>query len=226
MNIVKLVVFGITGAILGYCIPYFTGTICKYKTCKENGETEADEPRRAGWQAPLLGILSAAVWILAGDGTSRWCPAVLLSVLFSLSVLIAMIDLRIRIIPNELALTMLVLGLGYHLSDSGFSALPGAALSLVGMMALFSAAAAFVGFGKVGAGDVKLAGAMGFALGYPGIVNALLFMCAALIVYIGAGLAMRRLTMRTMLPFAPFMMFGMAGQLALRIICPQLMLFT
>jgi hypothetical protein len=124
MNIVIIVIFGIAGAVLGYCTPYLIRIICEYKTCNKCGETAENEPRRLNWQAPLLGILSAAVWILEGDGASRWFAAVLLSVLFSLSVLIAMIDLRIRIIPNELVLTMLVLGLGYHLSDSGFSDLP------------------------------------------------------------------------------------------------------
>lgn len=225
MNIVKITAFGAAGVILGYYIPYLTENMCKYKMCKNDGGA-ADEYRLTDMQVLLLCILNAAVWMLAGYRMSRPIPAVMWALLFSLSVLIALIDLKIRIIPNELVLLMLVMGIGFQLADGGLSALPGAALSLVGMMALFTAAAAFVGFGKVGAGDVKLAGAMGFALGYPGILTALLLMCAALIVYIAAGLAMRRLTMRSMFPFAPFMMLGMAAELVLRAVYPQLMLFT
>lgn len=226
MNIEKFTVFGLSGGIFGYYIPYFSKVICKYKTCEKLDEYVTNGGR---WQTILpfvLCILNASVWALAGDRTSRLIPAALNSLLFTLCILTALIDLQIRIIPNELVLAMLLLGLGLHLSDSGVASLPGAALSLIGMMVLFTAAAAFVGFGKVGAGDVKLAGAMGFALAYPGILNALLLMCGALIVYIGLGLALRKLTMRTMLPFAPFMMFGMAAQMALQFVYPQLMLFT
>ena len=71
----------------------------------------------------------------------------------------------------------------------------------------------FVGFilgmDKIGAGDVKLAGVMGLILGHPAIVTAILFMSLSIILYCVIGIWIKKLTLISMFPFAPFMMFGM-----------------
>jgi leader peptidase (prepilin peptidase)/N-methyltransferase len=76
-------------------------------------------------------------------------------------------------------------------------------------MALFLIVALVLGFETVGAGDVKLSGAMGFVLGYPLILYGVLAMCGAIVAFCVAGMALCRLTLKSLLPFAPFMMFGL-----------------
>ena len=104
---------------------------------------------------------------------------------------------------------MIVLGLAFQAVQFGLSALFPALLCMVAMMILFSAVAGFIGFDKVGAGDVKLAGTMGLALGYPAIISGLIIMSVVFVLFTLAGLVTKKLTLKTMVPFAPFMMTGM-----------------
>jgi prepilin signal peptidase PulO-like enzyme (type II secretory pathway) len=109
---------------------------------------------------------------------------------------------------------MAAAGIAFQISHSGISALVPSFVCMAVMMVLFAVAAVIVGFDKVGAGDVKLAGVMGLALGYPGIVTALMYMSASLLIFSAFGLILRRITVKSMLPFAPFMMLGMSVSLA------------
>lgn len=136
-----------------------------------------------------------------------------MSLIFTLSVIIAIIDLQIRLIPNELVLALLVLGLIFQITYFGKESLPSSILTMFGMMLIFSVVAGAMGFGKVGAGDVKLAGAIGLTLGYPNILTALIVLAALIVIYCSIGLATKRLTLRSMFPFAPFMMAGTVSAL-------------
>jgi len=121
--------------------------------------------------------------------------------------------LKTRIIPNELVLATIAVGVCFQITYYGAISMITALFTMAGMMILFSVAAGMVGFGKVGAGDMKLAGAMGLALGYPGILTALAAMSAGLLIYSLTGLFLRKLTMKSAFPFAPFMMLGLAVSL-------------
>ncbi len=126
----------------------------------------------------------------------------------TLGLIIAYIDVKIRIIPNELVLVILIFGIVFQITYFGFNALFGAVISMIVMMVVFTAVAGFVGFGKVGAGDVKLAGVMGLSLGYPLIITAIGIMAVVLLIYILTGMALKKIYLSTMLPFAPFMIIG------------------
>ena len=202
---------GAAGLAVGFSTPQTVGWIIAYKRRAKDAA-----PAQEGFSLPvrlLLTLLSTAVWALAGLVMDSIAAAVLVSLLFSTAVLIAVIDLRIRLIPNELVLFLLAIGTAFQIASYGLRALPGSLLCMAGMMVLFTLAAAFVGFGKVGAGDVKLAGAMGLALGYPGIITALVVLCAALLLFSLGGILAGKLTRKSMLPFAPFMSAGMAAAL-------------
>lgn len=130
--------------------------------------------------------------------------ALLPAAVFALALLaIALIDLDFRIIPDELSVGGLVIGLvarGFTL-DGVLAGLIGA---LVGAGSLYLVAAAYrraTGVEGLGGGDVKLAGMIGAFLGWPGVF--LTIFSAALVgsliglVLIQAG----RGTRRTALPF-------------------------
>ncbi len=214
MDVFLIVLLGLAGAALGFGIPDISQSLTLYK-CRKKNLTLSPEPRFTSAYLKLgLCLLNGAAWGLSGLLTGHLTAAVLISLLFSTAVLIAIIDIRIRIVPNELLLVMLILGIAFQATQFGLTAILVAALCMIGMMVFFTFVAGMVGFDKVGAGDVKLAGAMGLALGYPNIISALIIMCAGFLLFSVIGLLIRKLTLKSMLPFAPFMMTGMVVALA------------
>ena len=209
MDIFFKAVLLLAGAALGCVLPIISQKLAQYKLKKKGLPFEREALYTA--MPVKLGacILNAAAWMLSGFLADMFLTTALISVLFSAALLTALVDIQIRIIPNELLLVMLVLGIAFQAVQFGFAAIMPALLSMAAMMLLFSAVAGFVGFDKVGAGDVKLAGTMGLALGYPAIVSGLLIMSAVFVLFTIAGLLAKKLTLKTMVPFAPFMMTGM-----------------
>ncbi len=137
---------------------------------------------------PRLGLVPAAVFALA-----------LLAV--------AIIDFDFRIIPDEISVGGLVLGLfarGFGASDIA-TGLIGA---LVGGGSLWLVAAAYrraTGVEGMGGGDVKLAAMIGAFLGWPGVFLTI-FGAALAGTVVGAGLLLsRRGGRRTALPFGAFL---------------------
>ncbi len=126
--------------------------------------------------------------------------------LASFFILIALVDLRYRLVLNALvfpaAALALVLGFTSSMSTA-VSALLGGGLGL-GMFALV----AWLRPGELGAGDIKLAALIGLLFGFPYALWALL---------IGAGsggvgavvlLVSRRGNLSTQIPYAPFLCLG------------------
>ncbi len=213
MHAIILIVFFSAGASVGFLTPGFVRSIARSK-CGKHETVPIRENRYASpLLRPTLCIVNALVWVSAAYQMEHPAAALLFSVLFSTALLIALIDFWIRIIPNELVLALLIVGSAFQALRFGFLALLGSAACLAAMLFLFALVAGIMGFGKVGAGDVKLAGAMGLALGYPGVLSALIMMSAALIICSLIGLLSGKLTMQTMLPLAPFMMLGMSVSL-------------
>lgn len=203
------VAMGAAGLAAGFFIPLLAQKTAEYKY-EAKGRELVPAPRFNG---PLLkagcSVLNAAGWAAAGCYAANWVSPALVALLWTLAVVVAIVDIRIHIIPNEAVLAMAVLGAGLQLALFGAAGLLRALAAMAAVMAAFIVLAAFLGFHAVGAGDVKLAGAMGLALGYPYILHALLGMAALLVVYCAGGIAMKKLTLKSMLPFAPFMMAGM-----------------
>ena len=114
------------------------------------------------------------------------------------------IDARQRVIPNELVLSILVLAAVF-----GFTG----AITFNIWQSLLGLAACFVifllpsFFGKqVGAGDIKLAAAMGFALGLVGGLYAVAAMGALVLLYVLIERDMPLVQrLKTMIPMGPFL---------------------
>ena len=214
INIIMTLILGIAGGALGYMIPYIANSIALYKCRKKKAELVPDERYSAIYLKLGFCALNGSVWGISGYIADYMPAAVLMAFLFTTALLVAIIDLRIRIVPNELLLVMIVTGIAFQAMKFGYTAILVSCVCMAVMVVFFTLVAGMVGFDKVGAGDVKLAGAMGLALGYPNILTALVIMSAVFVVFSLVGLILRKLTLKTMLPFAPFMMIGMIFTLA------------
>lgn len=218
MDILMTALFTAAGAAAGLAAPGAAEAISKYKRKKRGEVLERNAKYTALWIKIALGVLSAAVWGSAAFYIENPVTCVSLVLIFTAAILFTLIDLRIRIVPNELILVMLPLGAAFQISHLGIKAIVPALICMVVMMGVFSILAGAMGFNKVGAGDVKLAGVMGLALSYPLVFIALAVMAVLFVVYALGGMALKKLTLKSMFAFAPFMMAGLASALVYVII--------
>ena len=162
-------------------------------------------------------ILIAAAVLLGGAVgglTSGIVPPICGLLLMCICITASVIDWTHRIIPNDTILALLALALAGGLPTlfglDGF--LPfNLWLSLAGLAACFAVFALPGLFGKqVGAGDVKLAAAMGFFLGLGNALLGVVLMGALVILY---SCLQRKLPilefLKTQIPMGPFITAGL-----------------
>ncbi len=161
----------------------------------------------------LTGLLFAGHALIRYPGLGLSAGAAVVSMpLFALELLVlgcllaaVQVDLKIRIIPNEIVLSVLGAGVIRALiAPAGFSSQI-AGFVLVGAIMLVVGIA---GRGALGAGDVKLLAAAGLFLGWwAGLLAFLMsFACAGVAAIILMFMGSRG--RRRMLPFAPFLSAG------------------
>ena len=140
----------------------------------------------------------------------------------------SLIDIRLRIIPDELNIILVFLGIGRVLLESphlvafqgtfvpSYALLFGAGSNiwsnhllgaLVGFAMFFLLVLVTKGRG-MGMGDVKLALALGVFLGWPDIILAIVFAFIIGSVYGLAAIALGRERMKSAVPFGPFLALG------------------
>ncbi|HQA83662.1 MAG TPA: A24 family peptidase [Syntrophales bacterium] len=109
-------------------------------------------------------------------------------VLFIVLFIAIITDLSYRKIPNALTFPAMFCGVGVHIYSGGWGGLGFSTLGIVtGIGLLF----VFYLFGMMGAGDVKLMGAVGSFLGPAGVFQAFLFTALAGGIYAVAVLAVK-----------------------------------
>jgi len=207
MNFYFPTVLAILGVGLGIDIPHICDKIIAYKNRKKNIEIASIRSDGA-IMSSLFILVNGVLWAFAGLGLENTLIALLVSLLFTVAILILLIDLRIRLIPNELVLIMFCLGLAFQIIYYGWSALLPALICMVVVGGIFIIVGGLVGLNQVGAGDVKLAAVMGLTLGYPNITIALIAMSIALLAFCFSGLLIKKLTIHSTFALAPFMMLG------------------
>ena len=210
MSQTAIVLLTTLGAVLGALVPRMVAAIIQYKK-KETGPVKENILGQGILPMVLCALGMGGAWLLLAQNLGSPLESLLLGLLVLMGLLVTLIDLQVHLIPNELVLLMLINGALLQVVQGGLISLGKGMLLFLAMMVLFLLPALFLGFGKIGAGDVKLAGVMGLALGYPLILTGLILMCGLLVVYIGLGMALNKLTRYSQFAFGPFMMFGMIG---------------
>lgn len=210
MSQTALVLLTSLGAVLGAMVPRMVALIVEYKKREKASDKEA--LLGSGILSMVLcALVMGGAWLLLAQNVKSPLETLLLGLLVFMGTLVTLIDLQVQLIPNELVLLMLINGGLLQILQGGLISLGKGLLLFLAMMVLFLLPALFLGTGKIGAGDVKLAGVMGLALGYPLILTGLILMCGLLVAYIGLGMTFNKLTRYSQFAFGPFMMFGMIG---------------
>lgn len=137
--------------------------------------------------------------------TSTPTPALLL-VLYAAVLLVACwTDLRDRRIPNLLTIPALVVALALA---AWYGSLPSALLGASLGAGAFVVPMFIYGVSSAGGGDVKLAAFVGAALGFPDLLSALFLAGLSGSAVVLFGLAARRISRKSPVPFGPFIAFG------------------
>jgi leader peptidase (prepilin peptidase) / N-methyltransferase len=165
---------------------------------------------------PVLELSTALLFALVAlcTGLSWALPAFL--VLAGAGTLLAVVDLRVRLLPNRVVLPALVAGVALLAAAAALDGSWGALLrGVLGAAALFAVflVLALVSPGALGMGDVKLAALVGLYLGWLGwgpLVGGALAGFVVQAVVALALLASRRIGLRGELPFGPAMLAGAA----------------
>ena len=197
------------GAVLGYgcgiAAREWTKRLLQTRGLEYSLSTRAEQLLRG---AAL--ILGGVIGGVTGSVPAMLCGLLLLTVCLTLSVT----DWLHRVIPNPTALAVLILGVVFGVpSLLGVRGFPEFHLvrSLIGFAACFVIFSLPGFFGKnVGAGDIKLAAAMGFFLGIYGALIAVVIMGVMVLAYTVAQKRMPVLTFfKSYIPMGPFLAVGM-----------------
>jgi len=213
-HLIPMLVCGALGAAAGCFLPAWAARLSAWKAAKK-GAALPDAPRCTGTAARLLCALANGVgWALCACAGGP-LAAVLAMAVWSLGAAVLLIDLRMRIIPNELLAAMLACGVPLQILTRGIRNFPAAIVTALAVMTVFIALGGFMGLYTIGAGDVKLAAVMALTLGYPMALTAMIAMAAAMLLFCLVGLALRKITLKSMVPFGPFLVPGLWVGLAL-----------
>lgn len=128
---------------------------------------------RLSAQYPIVEALNGSMWLLTavlfkGD----WMTVALYCGLFSMLLVLSVIDWRTYIIPNGINLTIFVLGLVRLATD--FANWPAYIIGMASVSLVFLLLHILTGGNGLGMGDVKLVAAAGLLLGWPKMILAVL----------------------------------------------------
>ncbi|WP_409333301.1 prepilin peptidase [Trujillonella humicola] len=220
MTAVLVLAAGLGGLLAGVLVNRAAG---RFPWPPGVGATTVLAPGERAVRPPWVEVGTAVLCALAAWAAGPVAELPALLVLAVTAVLLAVIDVQHRLLPDRVVAPATVL---VALLLTGAAAAEGAWPAL--LRALLGALALFAGFlllallapGQLGMGDVKLAALLGLALGWFGWPVLLLGALAAFVVQAVAALvllAARRVTLRGSLPFGPAMLLGAAVAVALAV---------
>lgn len=158
------------------------------------------------WRYPVTEFVNAVVWVMIIWQWGLTSQGLAGLFLFSLSLVITQIDLEHYLIPNSLVIFLLLGGIAYHFIAQDLTLLNRGIGLVVGFTVPFLLA--LLSRGGMGGGDIKLMGAMGVWLGFPGVLYAL-FIGALLGSLVGLGLIiLGKKKRKDPIPFGPFLVLG------------------
>lgn len=160
------------------------------------------------WQIQVIWALAGALiqGIALTKASLSWTALVLAIELYALMML-SVVDVAIRKIPNEMLALMIVARLFDLIIHQNLTDLPRA---LVGLAAGYFFFTLSVLIGRsIGKGDAKLAAVIGFYIGIVGMLQSVVIMSLGIVIYYLVILKHKRSNLRTKVAMGPYLSFGM-----------------
>jgi len=158
------------------------------------------------WRYPVVELINGLGWLALISIYGITLEGIAAIFLFSISLVITLIDLEHYLILNNVLVCLFLCGIIFHFFSAELS-LKG---RLLGMIVGFAIPflLAIISRGGMGGGDIKLCAVMGFWLGFPGVFQAV-FIGAILGSIVGITLMIIKVKKRKdPIPFGPFLMAG------------------
>lgn len=200
------------GAILGAC----AFLVCRLaeRGFEKKRELKISTSRTEDTAVFAAGIILGMLIMLVNSSSGQHLTAFYGFVLLCFAEIVSIMDMKYRIVPNEMIVALLAVKTAFLiLLLTGRNVGPGAGIgsSLAGLAAGFVIFLLPSFFGKkVGAGDIKLAAAAGFCLGFNGLLAAVVFMGIIVLAY---ALLKPRIpvmaAIKETIPMGPFLSLGM-----------------
>lgn len=194
--------FGIAGLIWGLA----ADRISARWPAHEDGSV-----RRVDWRTPVVAILAAVMLAMVpvrfGDGGER----LLFTVFFAACVLLLATDLDQRLMPDVITLPLIVLGAAALVwgGDTLVTKAPALAVAAAVVLPLAMLALSLpFGEGAFGGGDVKFLMGAGLMIGATRLILGMLAGALLAGVAIVGLLITRRITLKSYIPFGPFLIAG------------------
>ena len=189
----------LAGVAIGALLAFPARALCGW-LLRQRG-IDGQMPRRHFWL--LLSCLAVVGGVIGWRAGFTLRGAYLVLLLF-VAACTFYIDARNRIIPNELVLAILVLAAAFGLTGQIPFQIGSSLLGLAACFVLFFLPSVF---GRsIGAGDVKLAAAMGFALGLTGSLYAIVGMGVLVLGYVLLSSNLRfSERLKQTIPMGPFL---------------------
>lgn len=189
MGIILLALLGTVGFIIGYNISIAVDKTVLWKQ-KQNNKIYTIYRVEYKWDKWINGIIVSFGLIIAFN-YFMFYKFIVTSIMCVLAVFGARLDERIRIIPNELVLVILAIGIFNRLMLEGLKSLGSGFLALIITAGVFFLSAYVTrllsGSIGIGAGDIKLAMVVSFMLGFDNVYLFLMGIIIFLAFYIMIG---------------------------------------
>ena len=208
--IISRVLFTIIGLIIGFYLPSLATVINKYKLNKYDREYDIEHEYKG--YLPFITALLLSVFAFIGTYIYSSLLMILVMLFLILAIVVTLVDMKIRLIPNEFVIGIFILGIIFRLIEEGTKGFSSAFVSFVIVLGLLIFTSAITYFLKgspgAGAGDLKLMAALSVATGFPGVGYFLFGMSIALIIYVIYGTLTKKLTLGSAFPMSGPIMVG------------------
>jgi leader peptidase (prepilin peptidase)/N-methyltransferase len=197
-------------ALLGGCVGLVIASAVDRLYPTDSSAAQSKRPHR---RMVLLGIVSAVLFVVAGQRALDVRQFLLMSLFGGALLMFSATDFERRLLPNRLMYPCLVAALLLCWAWPQRSVLSDLAGGAAGTALMLAAFLALPGFGF---GDVKLAGLIGLLLGFPAVLTALLVG----MIFGGIGSSWLLLTKRTglrgVMAYGPYLAGGAIVEMLLR----------
>ena len=167
------------------------------------------------WVLPVWEVLFGGLFAASALIGENWLQVLFFTVYISCAVNIAMVDIAIRRIPNELLLAVLIARIVYVVGNHFISGeapkmlLQNAVLSVIGLVGGFIIYLIPSKFGiYIGSGDIKLSAVIGFAVGIISYFQAMAVMAVIMLAYLIILIVTKKGGRKSYAPMGPALAAG------------------